>query len=180
MTGFSIPVPGPDEYAPFYAGYVASVAHGALTELLERQVETLRELCGGLPGDAGDYRYAPGKWSVKQILGHVGDVERVFAYRLLRISRGDSTPLAGFEENAYVEAAGFERRTVGDLMDELELLRASTLTLMRHVPAVAWARRGVASGAEVTARALAYIIAGHMQHHTAILRDRYGLGKGSS
>jgi hypothetical protein len=113
---------------------------------------------------------------VAEVVGHVTDAERIFAYRALRIARGDATPLASFDENAYVPAGSFDRRTLPDLLDELATVRHATLTLMRGLPAEAWARSGVASGRPVSVGALAYIIAGHELHHVAILRERYGIG----
>ena len=171
----AIPPPLEGEYAPFYSSYVRALPSGDVRELLEAQVQRLRELCAGLSDAAADHRYAPGKWSIKQVLGHLGDAERVFAYRLLRISRGDETPLAGFDENVYVAAADFDDQPIEELLDELALLRTATLMLIGHIPADRWTAPGIANGNPVTARALVHIIAGHMQHHTQILKERYGL-----
>jgi hypothetical protein len=168
--------PAQDEYAPFYAGYVDRVAGHDLRALLERQLEGIRSLIAPLPDAEGAARYEPGKWSVKEVLGHIADTERVMSYRLLRIARGDATPLPGFEQDAYVAAAHSDTRTLESLLAELEAVRASTLALVESLGPEAWVRRGVASGREVSARALAHIIAGHLEHHAAILRERYGLG----
>lgn len=143
--------------------------------LLETQVQRLRDLCAGLSDEGAVHRYAPGKWSIKQLLGHLADVERIFAYRLLRVSRRDSTPLPGFDENAYVAAADFDAMPIEELLDELALLRTATLTLIGQIPADRWSLTAVANGTPVSARALVHIIAGHMNHHTEILRTRYGL-----
>ncbi|HWK90182.1 MAG TPA: DinB family protein, partial [Longimicrobium sp.] len=140
---------------------------------LRRQMEEAAALARGLSAEQAAHRYAEGKWSIKQVLGHVIDAERIFAYRLLRIGRGDATPLPGFDENPYVDAANFDARTAADLAAELEHVRQSTLDLLRHLDDGALARRGTASGFEVSARALAWIIAGHMHHHLALIRERY-------
>jgi transposase len=168
--------PAPSEYAPFYAGYVERVPEGDVLAQLARQLDETRALLGDLPPSRAVHRYAAGKWSVAEVVGHVTDAERIFAYRALRIARGDATPLASFDENAYVPAGSFDRRTLPDLLDELATVRYATLTLMRGLPAEAWARSGVASGRPVSVGALAYIIAGHELHHVAILRERYGIG----
>lgn len=168
--------PDQDEYAPFYAGYVGRVAGRDLRGILERQVGEIRALIAPLTDDDGRARYEPDRWSVKEVLGHIADTERVMSYRLLRIARGDITPLPGFEQDAYAAAANADERTLESLVAELEAVRGSTLALAGSLGEDAWERRGVASGREVSARALAHIIAGHLDHHVVILRERYGLG----
>jgi hypothetical protein len=172
--------PQSDEYAPFYAGYVALVREDDVLYLLARQPADLRHLCGGLSDADALARYAPGKWSVKEVVAHLADAERIFAYRALRVGRGDATPLPGFDENAYVPASGADRRPLAELLDEFEAVRAATLALFRGMPEEAWERRGVASGAPVSTRALAYVAAGHAQHHLELFRERYGLGAGNT
>ena len=120
-----------------------------------------------------DSRYAPGKWSVKEILGHLNDTERIFAYRALRISRGDQTPLAGFEQDDYVRNGPFARHPLEDLIEDYIAVRRATISLFRNLDEAAWTRRGVASENEVTVRALAYMIAGHELHHRRILEEKY-------
>jgi hypothetical protein len=166
--------PASTEYAPFYAGYVGKVSDSGPLALLESQLDAFRAL-GGKAASSGDYRYAEGKWTVKDLLGHVADTERVFAYRLLRIARNDAAPLAGFDEKAWSQWAPHAGRPLGDIIDELLALRRSTLYLVRSLDASALARRGVANGKDVTVRALCWIIPGHVQHHLDVLRDRYGL-----
>jgi hypothetical protein len=122
------------------------------------------------------FRYAPDKWSIKEVVGHIGDTERVFGYRLLRISRGDETPLPGFDENAYVQAAGFDRRLLIDLVDDWVSVRNATLALARSIESAHWERRGIANGNPVSARALFSIMLGHVDHHCQVLKDRYGVG----
>jgi uncharacterized damage-inducible protein DinB len=165
--------PGADEYAPFYAGYVGRVVPGDLVAGLATQLAGTLELLGAVPEERGDYRYAPDKWSIKEVVGHLADTERIFAYRLLRIARGDVTPLAGFEQNDYVPAGAFHRRSLRGLTDDLRHVRQATVALVRSLDAAALARRGNASGAPVSARALVYIIAGHELHHVDVLRTRY-------
>ena len=126
-----------------------------------------------IPSEKGDYRYAPGKWSIKELLGHVIDGERIFAYRALRFGRNDQTALNGFEQDDYVAAGAFDKRELSDLIDEFEEVRRATIHLFRGFDETAWTRRGVASENEVSVRALAYIIAGHELHHMGVLRERY-------
>ena len=165
--------PGPDEYAPFYAGYVARVTPGDLVAGLATQLAATLELLGAVPEERGDYRYAPDKWSIKEVAGHLSDTERIFCYRLLRVARGDATPLPGYEQNDYVPAGAFHRRTLRALADELRHVRQATVDLVRSLDEAALARRGTANGFPVTARALVYIIAGHERHHVDVLRTRY-------
>jgi hypothetical protein len=168
--------PEASEYAPFYAAYIAAVPDGELLELLERQHQETAGVLDGLPESRGDFAYAPGKWTVKEVLGHVADAERVFAYRALRFARGDATPLPAFDEKVWVPHSGARARTVADLLEELRAVRGATLALLRHLPADAPTRRGTASSREITVRALAWIIAGHERHHLRILRERYAVG----
>jgi uncharacterized damage-inducible protein DinB len=167
--------PGGDEYAPFYAGYIAGVPEGGLLEFLDHQLNTLMTLFTELSEAQGDHAYAPGKWTIKDVIQHVTDAERVFAYRLLRIARGDTTPLPGFDENAYAAESGASRRTVADLAAEFATVRRATQSLLRSLTPDTAARRGTASGATVSVRALAWMIAGHANHHLEILRERYGV-----
>ena len=168
--------PEPGEYAPFYRGYVERVPDRPLLEQLARQGEETRVWLAALPAEKAGYRYAPAKWSVTEVVGHVCDSERVFAYRALRIARGDATPLPGFDENAYVPVAKFDGRSLADLVGELRTARAATLALLRSLDPDAWRRRGTANGKPVSVRALAYMIPGHERHHLDILRTRYGVG----
>jgi uncharacterized damage-inducible protein DinB len=168
--------PGPSEYAPFYAGYIAAIADGDILETLENQASELRQLAAAIPADRETFRYGEGKWSVREVFGHMIDAERVFSYRLLRFSRGDETPLSGFDENHFVAASHFDQRPLADLVEELALLRQANLRLLRSLVPEAWTRTGTANNHPVSVRALAFIMAGHVRHHLNILRDRYGLG----
>jgi uncharacterized damage-inducible protein DinB len=165
--------PDATEYAPFYAGYVAGVPEGDIVAVLRAGGDELASVLASIPESRGGFRYAEGKWSVRETIGHMIDAERVFTYRALRLARGDATPLPGFEQDDYVRAAGSEARTVADLADELRAVRAATVRLFASLPDDAWMRRGVVSGREVSVRALAYVAAGHAVHHLRVLRERY-------
>lgn len=165
--------PDNGEYASFYAGYVGMVPDGDLLQTLEQQDEQTMALLGGVPESKGGHAYAPGKWTLKEVVGHMVDAERVFSYRALRIARGDTMPLHGFDEKAWVPNAGFNSRTLADLLGELRVVRASTLALLRHLPPESVTRLGTASEKPVSVRALAWIIAGHERHHLGIIKERY-------
>ena len=165
--------PEPNEYASYYETYISKVSGADVLETLERQGAETAALVRGLAEERGAHRYEPGKWSIKQLVGHISDGERLFSYRALSIARGDRAPLPGMEQEEWMANVDFDARTLADLLDEFEAVRASTLHLLRHLSPEAWARRGVASDNEVTVRALAYIIAGHEAHHVGILKERY-------
>ncbi len=167
--------PEPSEYAPFYHGYVASVPDGDVVALAREGGRALLDAVATVPEDRGGFRYAEGKWSIREVIGHLIDAERIFTYRALRVARGDRTPLASFDENAYVKTAGSDARTLGALANELEAVREASVLLFESLPDEAWARSGVASDREVSLRALAYITSGHSRHHLRILRERYGV-----
>lgn len=174
MTGVTIPRPELEEAAPFYHGYIDRVTGEDIGQQLTEQLDRVELVFRAVDDAAGLFRYAPGKWSVKEVLGHLTDAERIFAYRLLRIARSDTTPLPGFDENAYMAPASFDGRSVSSLVQEFRALRLSTMALVENLPAEAWARRGQVSGRTISARALAYIMVGHVSHHLAVLEDRYG------
>jgi uncharacterized damage-inducible protein DinB len=179
MAPLSLPRPGPDESAPFYHGYIGQVPGERIGEYLAAQVGEVERSLASLDDAAARYRYAPDKWSVKEIVGHLSDAERIFAYRLLRIARADGTPLPGFDENAYVPAGEFDGRTIGELVREFQAVRSGTIALVESLPSRAWERRGQASGKSISTRALAYIMVGHVTHHVAVLRERYRLSASS-
>jgi hypothetical protein len=170
---FTVARPQPAEYAPYYERYISLVEGDDILDTLDQQRrQTMTILCGRDEED-GDFRYAPGKWSAKEVLGHVCDTERVFAYRALRIARADATPLEGFEQDDYVRNGPFAQRLLGDLVEDFIAVRRATLSLFRNLDEPAWSRRGIANKNEVTVRALAYIIAGHELHHRRILEVKY-------
>ncbi len=165
--------PDSSEHAPNFEKYIALVPDGDIVEIVASQIEDTARLLSGVGEAKALYRYAPGKWSLKEVVGHLADTERVLSYRALRFSRNDQTPLAGFDENVFVAHASFDARPLADLVEEFRHVRQATVALFcRMTPEMA-ARRGVANQNEVTVRALAYIIAGHERHHVAIIKDRY-------
>jgi hypothetical protein len=166
--------PAAGENLPYYDKYIRLVPDGDLIEMPDDTLALVRSQ----PPEAADHAYAEGKWTVKEVIGHVCDAERIFAYRLLRIARGDETPLASFDENAYVPAGEFGTRTLESLLEEFAAVRAATIALVAGLPDEAWSRSGTASDAAVSARAIAYIIAGHELHHHEILVSRYFLTAG--
>jgi DinB family protein len=165
--------PEKSEYQPYFERYVSLVPDGDIVGRLGTQLEETLALLRSIPEERGDFRYAEGKWSIKELIGHVIDSERVFAYRGLRFGRGDTTPLAGFEQDDFVRGADFNKRTLSDFADEYEYVRRSTISLFRSLEARAWDRRGTANNNEVSVRGIAFIIAGHERHHLEILRTRY-------
>ena len=165
--------PDSTEYDAYYTTYVAKVESDRVLEVLEAQLDETRTLLGGLDDSAGNASYAPGKWSLKQLLGHLIDSERVFAYRALAIARGDRASLPGMDQDDYVAAGGFDRLPLAALLEELEHVRRSTLALLAGLEDDAWGRSGIANGVSVTVRALAFIIAGHQAHHLGVVRERY-------
>ncbi|HME00197.1 MAG TPA: DinB family protein [Terriglobia bacterium] len=167
--------PKATEYAPYYGKYISLVPDGDIVALLEEQLRGTTALLSAVSEQQADYRYAPEKWTVKQVLGHLTDTERIFAYRALRISRHDATPIEGFEQDDYVRYGPFEICRMTDLVEDFAAVRRATLSLFRRLDAEAWQRRGTANQNEVTVRALAYCIAGHELHHLAILKDKYRL-----
>jgi len=161
------------EYADFYANYVAAVPEGDVLATLERQGREVAALLAALPAGLQQHRYAPGKWSVSELLGHLVDAERIFSYRALRFARGDRTPLPGMDQDAYVAGGAFDRRPFQSLVEEAVHLRAANLALFASFDAQALQRSGEASGKPVSVRALLYIIAGHERHHVDVLKERY-------
>jgi len=167
--------PESDEIPAHFVGYIGRVPESDPVAVLAAQIDVTAALFRGLSETDALKRYAPGKWSVKEIVGHLADTERIMAYRALRIARGDETPLPGFDENAYVPLAKFDARPLSDLVAELRTTRAATLALFRSFDDDAWRRRGTASGKPVSVRAIGYMIPGHERHHEEILKPRYGL-----
>lgn len=165
--------PASDEYAPYYETYISRVRDGDIIEILREQSDAIRGLFARVPAERGLYAYAPGKWTMNEMLQHVVDTERVFSYRALRIARGDTVPLHGFEQDDWVPLSGANDRPLPAIVDEFVTVRAATVALFTALPVVAWDRRGTASGYPVSVRALAFSCAGHALHHEGILRERY-------
>jgi hypothetical protein len=176
-----IPMPAaitrPDaaEYVTFFNRYIALVPADDVVTVLREQGRVLVATIAALDEARGGERYADGKWSIREVIGHLIDVERIFTYRALRIARGDATPLPGFDENSYVEHSGADSRTLADLREEFGSVRDGTVRLFDALPEGAATRLGVASGHSVSVRALAYICAGHAAHHLGLLHERYGI-----
>ena len=168
--------PAESEYAPFYAGYVARVSEDDILGVLAAQKGVIEGLARGLTDSKADYRYADGKWSVRQVLGHMVDAERVFGLRAFCFSRGETAALPGFDENVYVAAGGAESLPASEIAAEFAAVRDANLSFVRRLGDAQWTRVGTASGKPVSVRALAWIMAGHTRHHLAVLRERYGVG----
>jgi hypothetical protein len=168
--------PEKGEFASFYENYIAGVSGNDILATLDEQRRQMLLLLSGRNESDGDIRYAPGKWSVKEVLGHICDAERIFSCRAMRFARNDSTPLPGFNENNYVANGPFAKHPLPDLIEDFIAVRRATVSLFRNFDEQAWTRRGVANNNEVTVRAIAYIIAGHELHHRRILEEKY-LGK---
>lgn len=168
--------PAPDEYAPFFHGYVALVPDGDVLGQIERQGASTRALFATVDESLGGHAYAPGKWTVRRVLQHVADGERLFAYRALCLARGERASLPPFDETLYAANDGSDQRSLRSIVEELASVRAATLTLLRGFDAAAWQRRGTVNGHPTSVRAQPWILAGHELHHLAVLRERYGVG----
>lgn len=175
-AALSIARPEPGEYAPYYERYISLISGSDILGTLESQRRQMMLLLSGRDEEDGDIRYAPDKWTANEVLGHVCDTERIFAYRALRIARGDRTPIEGFEQDDYVRNGPFGRAPLAEIVEDYIAVRRATLTLLRNLDEAAWRRRGVANKNEITVRALAYVIAGHEVHHRRILEEKYFAG----
>src|SRR6185369_4892781 len=165
--------PETSEYNPYYEKYISLIEEGELLNALERQPSELRSLLNGLDEEKGKYAYADGKWSIKEVLSHLIDGERIFSYRVLRISRGDETPIEGFEQDGYIENSHANERSFEDLLEELSLQRNANLRMLKNLREDGWKGRGTASQSPVSVRALGFIMAGHVRHHINILKAQY-------
>lgn len=165
--------PAADEYAPYYDTYVSKVPGADALAALVAQRESTRQLLAAVDPARAGFRYAPGKWTLREVIGHLADSERVFGYRMLCFARNDQTPLPSFDETTYVPEGRFEARTLPDVAAEFTAVRDATLALARSLDAETQLRRGTASGKVMSVRALAWVIAGHEVHHLGVLRERY-------
>lgn len=172
----ALPRPREGDYDPASAAYIATAPpiEDAAAALVSQR-DAVVTLFSTIPESRAAFRYAPGKWTVREVLGHLSDAERIFAARLLRIGRGDAAPLPGFDENTYVPAGAFESRRLGDVLAEWTAVRNATVALVTGMPRESWANRGTANGKTVTAAALVYVLVGHTAHHLSVLADRYGV-----
>jgi hypothetical protein len=165
--------PASSEYASYYERYTSLVPEGDIVSILEQQLEATLQLLRSIDESRAGFRYAPDKWSIKQLLGHVIDSERVFTYRALRFARNDKNPLSGFDQDDFIKGGNFDEQNFTDLIDEFEHVRKSTIHLFKPLSNEAWLRTGTANDDEVSVRALAFIIAGHLVHHVGVLKSRY-------
>ncbi|ETI70833.1 DinB family protein [Neobacillus vireti] len=162
-----------NEYPAYYVPYVKLVPEGYLVSILKENLVNTEALLESLSEDDSHFRYASGKWSIKEVLGHMSDTERIMSYRLLRIGRGDQTPLAGFNENDYIAGSQFDQLPIKIILEDFAATRNATITLIQNMPDEAWAKRGIANETDITSQAIAYIIAGHAIHHLKIIHERY-------
>lgn len=165
--------PHPDEYAPFYREYVGRLGDGAIVPRLASQPGEMRELLDGLRPGGAAHRYAEGKWTVKEVVGHLADAERILGMRATCFARAETAELPGFDEETYVAEGGFAGRTVDSLLREFEQLRGANVEMFGGLAGDIWKRTGTANGSAVSVRALAWILAGHVDHHVEVLRERY-------
>jgi hypothetical protein len=175
MSYMHLPRPNPEEFGPNFGKYMRLVPDGDLGDILYKQLGEMAELLNDLSEADSLVHHPPYTWSIREVVGHMTDVERVFAYRAMRIARGDQTPLPSFDENAYMLTAKFNRHTVYDLMDIFMILRISNIKMFKQFDAEAWQRKGTASNIAMTPLALAYAIAGHCKHHLDIVKKRLGV-----
>lgn len=166
--------PPAEEHHPYYSAYIEQVEDGPILGRLAAQSEAVRDLMSALGPNGGAYRYAPGKWTVRQVLGHVADTERIFGMRATCIARGETASLPGYDQDDYVIEGGFDERPVESLLREFDLLRAANLEMLSGLPDPYWLRTGSANGSAISVRALAWILVGHLEHHLAVLQERYG------
>ncbi len=165
--------PDVSEYTPNYTTYISEAPEGNILTVLRRQGDEIQGMLASLPESMGGHRYAPGKWSIRELVGHLNDAERSFGHRAFRFSRRDAAPMPGFDEDAYIAASNYDVRTLADLGQEFGHLRAAALADFSHLSPEAWNFRGIANGREISVRALAFVLAGHAEHHLKILRERY-------
>ena len=165
--------PDRTEAAAYYFTYIDQVPDGSICDLLDAQLPSLLELTRGITDEQSHHRYAPGKWSIRDVMNHLTDCERLFVARAFWFARGFDSPLPSFDQEIAVLAAQADQRAWADLVGEFEMVRASTVAFFRSLPTDAWLRRGIASDNPFTVRALAYMCVGHVNHHVAILRERY-------
>ena len=165
--------PETNEFAPYYNNYISQIGENAVIPILGSQAGEIRSILSDVPEEKGAYAYAEGKWTIKELLSHLIDGERIFAYRVLRISRGDKTPIEGFDQDDYIATSNANNRTFADLLDEFDHERQANLRLVKNLSEEASVRMGAASNNPVSVRALVYIMAGHVKHHLRILNERY-------
>lgn len=169
--------PATSEYRPFYETYISLVPDGDIVALLEQQIAEMVDTLTPFTAEQAKWRPAPGEWNAKEIVGHMADAERIFAFRAFWFARNDASPLPGMDQDDFMAGANFAERSFDDLIAELIAVRRASMTLLTSLNAAAWARSGVADGSPVTVRALAYTIAGHAMHHAKDFPKHLGMGK---
>jgi hypothetical protein len=167
--------PEANEYAPYYGRYVDLATESDIVPALEKQAGETAKILAAIDEKRSAHRYAPDKWSIKQLVGHIADTERVFSFRALTFARGDKEPLPGMEQDDWMRTSDFDRWTFADLRENLAAVRHASVLMFRNLPAEAWDRRGTASGNPVSVRALAFMTVGHERHHLRVLREKYGV-----
>jgi len=165
--------PETNEFVPYYGGYISTIGDDDVIAVLDAQTEELRSIISSIPEEKGSYAYAAGKWTIKEVLSHIIDGERIFAYRILRISRGDKTPIEGFEQDDYIETSNANNRTFASLIDEFDFQRRANLLMLANISDEASQLMGNSSGNTISVRAVIYILAGHVRHHVNILKEKY-------
>ena len=171
MSQYTRPQKG--DYAEYYEVYISKIPDGPIYETLKGSSSEAYDFLAGIPAEKWDHRYAPEKWSIKELIIHLCDAERVFAYRLLRVARNDTTPLPGFDHNGYIPHYHTEKRSIASIIEEYKSVREATLNLLAHLDDEALSHKGTASDCPVTPLALGFMIAGHEAHHFKILKERY-------
>jgi hypothetical protein len=167
--------PAAGEYGDYYSRYLVLVPDGDIFELLTKQIDTIRDTLGNLPAEKADYRFGPNEWTVKEVMGHINDTERVFAYRALRISRNDATPLPGFDQDQFVKESNYSERELSDLIAEFEFIRRANVLVFKNLSAETYLRCGTASNNPFSVRALLYVMVGHVNHHLGSYETDYGI-----
>ena len=168
--------PTENEYAPAFQSYISHVTEDEILPAMRSQIDALDVLLDRVPPERETFAYAEGKWTIRQVIGHLIDGERVFGYRALCIARGETQNLPGFDENEYMVSAPYENVELEDLLSEFRLVRLSNIAMLRTLDETAWTRMGTANGSTVSVRALVYVMVGHLRHHMGVLRERYGVG----
>ncbi|QWU45642.1 DinB family protein [Bacillus sp. NP247] len=165
--------PEANEYNPYYSTYISLIPDGDIIHILEKQMKETNLLLKDISDSEGHFRYAPNKWSIKEVIGHIADTERIMVYRLLSIARGETAELPGYNDDMYVLRAAFDKQSMQDLLENLTVVRQSTIHLLKSLDKEAWLQWGIANNSEVTVLALTNIIAGHELHHCQLIKERY-------
>lgn len=165
--------PDLEEFPVYMRSYVQLIPEGDIIQILNGQIASTQEIFSAVTEKQAEYSYAEGKWTLSEVLGHLTDTERIMNYRILRIARGDKSPLMGFDENEYVQEASFNERTIADLLEDYQNVRRATISLLKGLPQKSLQNKGNANGFEVTVETIAYMIAGHELHHIKIIQEKY-------